>query len=147
MAIISLCRIYIHPHTHTRIHAHMHTRTHSHMLTHTYTHSTDKCPEFALSRVANLEQYLSVAGSFMQHQPRSLPSLMEAWHSLIPSHIKQRKAHSELPLLVSRSMQWIYIYIMCLKLTTVDLKIFVLWNFRMTNFVLKNIRRNNPLPC
>ena len=74
-----------------------------HTLTHTHTHvpaHTGKCPEFVFSRVANLEQYLSVAGPSLLRQPRSLPSLMEAWHSLIPSHIRQRKSHTELPLLV-----------------------------------------------
>ena len=72
-------------------------------LTHTHTlipAHTDKCPEFVFSRVANLEQYLAVAGPSLLHQPRSLPSLMEAWHSLVPAHIKQRKCHTELPLLV-----------------------------------------------
>ena len=105
--------VLLHPHiAHTHTHTHTHTLTHSltHSLTdsltytHSHTHNTDKYPEFVFSRVANLEQYLSVAGSSLLHQPRSLPSLMEAWHSLIPSHIKQRKVHTELPLLVRSEM-------------------------------------------
>ena len=75
----------------------LHTFTHTHTLSFT----PGKCPDYVFSRVANLEQYLSVAGPALLQQPRSLPTLMEAWHSLVPMHIKQRKPQIEVPLLVN----------------------------------------------
>lgn len=65
----------------------------------------DKTGQYLFSRVANLEQYISmVSPAILQSQAHTLPTLREAWNSLIPSHVRNTPKSSQStfsPILVS----------------------------------------------